>query len=67
VTDLPSIAAQMAQEIRSYGRCHTTKVKCDCRHCRVLAMYEAYLAEKAIVQTPETAKEQVRESLGKKL
>jgi hypothetical protein len=65
MTDLPSIAAQMAQEIRSYGRCHSTKVKCDCRHCRVLADYDLYLAQKAIVQTPCGAKEQVRESLGK--
>lgn len=57
---LLSIAEDLALEVRMYGQCrgrlHQPLVDgkrpaCECRHCQVLARYQAFIA---IVQTPAT-------------
>ena len=56
MTDLPIIAAKLAQEVRSYGHCRSPLYPklvdgkappCECRHCQALREWDEYVAKGA--------------------
>lgn len=57
---LDQLASALAREVRNYGSCrqriHDDGV-CGCGHCVSLRMYDLHVAQKAIVQTPQSAAE----------